>query len=95
MAQINLSTGAFFATVNVATARQFVQGNGPVDGLQTFPFGYATVITKGVTGFDVVQADNATVDALLQAATPVAPFLFGVDDIYFLPLKYPEPSGGI
>lgn len=84
MATINLSTGSAFGTgFNPATARQLVES------------GNATVITPGTTGFDVVQSINPTVDAEISAGSPSAPFLLGVDSIFFTPLQIPEPAAGL
>lgn len=84
MAQLNLSTGATFATgLNPATTRDVV-GNG-----------FGTLISAGASGWDIVQLLNPTIDAAVQAATANAPFKLGIDDIYFTPLQIPEPAGGL
>jgi len=84
MSQINLSTGSSFGTgFNPATARQLVKS------------GNATVITPGATGFDVVQSVSAAVDTELNNATANAPFLLGVDSVFFTPLQIPEPAAGL
>lgn len=73
---LNLSTGSVLATgLNTATTRQI------------FKKGDATIITPGVSGYDVVQLKNPTLDTAYQ--TPPAESL-GVDDILFRPLFYPE-----
>lgn len=86
------STGVTLnANINVATARELCADNTAVSGNSN----QATVITPGVTGYDVVRLLNATLDAAFAAATLGSPFLLGVDDIYFTPMQYPEPTAGL
>jgi hypothetical protein len=81
MSVLQLSTGAVLnANINPATARQIVSN------------GQATVVTPGATGYDTIKLLNATLDTAFQ--NPPAELL-GVDDIYFTPLTYPEPPGGL
>jgi len=75
---LNLSTGALLASVLPETARQIVYK------------GDATIITPGVTGFDVVQLKTSALDTQYQ--TPPSEQL-GVDMITFKPLTYPETTG--
>jgi hypothetical protein len=89
MPVLQRSTGTTLnANINVATAREMC-----ADANQNA--NQATVITPGVTGFDVIRLLNATLDAQFAAATLGNPFLLGVDDIYFTPMQYPEPTAGL
>jgi hypothetical protein len=74
------STGEVLAPVTPATARQLVRN------------GSATVVTKGASGFDVIQLKTPVLDTVHVAATPAAPVKLGLDDILFKPLQYPEPT---
>lgn len=83
------STGVVLnANINVATARELCSDANAGQN-------QATVITPGVTGFDVVRLLNPTLDAQFAAATLQNPVLLGVDDIYFTPMQYPEPAAGL
>jgi hypothetical protein len=76
MAVLNLSTGSVLnANIHTVTARRIVE------------IGQATVITPGLTGFDVIQLKNATLDTNYQTPPPEQ---LGIDNIAFLPLTYPE-----
>lgn len=89
MSVLQRSTGTVLnASINVATARELCAD---------IPSGnnQATVITPGVSGFDVVRLKNATLDTQFAAATLQNPILLGVDDLYFTPLQYPEPAAGL
>lgn len=93
MTTVNLSNGSTFATgLNPATTRQLVQGPGNSVGGTPVRTPACSVITPGLTGFDVVQSLGADVDSALQGATALAPFKLGIDDIYFIPLQYPETA---
>lgn len=84
MATLNKSTGSAFVNVlSAKTTRKIVQD------------GSATVITPGDSGFEVVQLKNSTLDTQYTNATLSAPVLLGVDDVFFLPLQFPEPAGGL
>jgi hypothetical protein len=78
---LNLSTGSFLANVLPETARQIVYSK------------QGTVVTPGVSGYDVVQLLNPTVDAQFQAASSGSPIKLGLDSITFKPLQYPELAG--
>ena len=89
MPVLQRSTGVVLnANINVATAREMCADPGT-------PSQQATVVTPGVTGYDVIKLLNATLDAAFAAATLGSPFLLGVDDIYLAPLQYPEPAAGL
>lgn len=83
------STGTVLnANINVATARELCSD---ISAGQN----QATIITPGVSGFDVVRLLNPTLDSQFAAATLNNPILLGVDDVYFIPIQYPEPTAGL
>jgi hypothetical protein len=79
VAQIRKSDGT---TLNVAT--------NPITNRNMVKVGHATVVTPGVTGFDVIKLKTPTLDTTYVVATVVAPVIHGVDDIRFTPTQYPE-----
>lgn len=81
------------ATLNLSTGVQLATGLNPVTTRRIVEIGDATVVTPGTSGFDTVQLANATKDSAYSAATAASPILLGVDNIEFVPLTYPEPSG--
>jgi hypothetical protein len=89
MSVLQRSTGVVLnANINVATARELC-ADANIGGNQ------AVVITSGATGYDVIRLINAAFDTIFAAATLGSPFLAGVDDIYFIPIQYPEPAAGL
>lgn len=62
----------------------------PLTNRNMVKLGHATVITPGVTGFDVIQLKNATLDTNYLAASAPSPILHIVDDIRFTVTQYPE-----
>jgi hypothetical protein len=79
LATLQRSTGVVLSsTIHDLTARAIASN------------GDATVITPGVSGWDVVRLKTAALDTKYAAATLANPVLQGVDDVLLIPLQYPE-----
>jgi hypothetical protein len=89
MSVLQRSTGVVLnANINPATARELCAD-------VNIGANQAIVITPGATGYDVVRLINASFDTIFAAATLANPFLAGVDDVFFVPIQYPEPAVGL